>query len=58
MILQDYEPNPIIEQYRTGGLLGTDKTGCPIFIDPYGQIDMKGIVDNAKCVENNDINRQ
>lgn len=45
-ILQDYEPNPIIEKYRTGGLLGRDKKGCPIYIDPYGLIDMKG---NTVC---------
>jgi len=41
-ILQEYKTNPIIEKYRTGGLLGRDKKGCPIYIDPYGLIDMKG----------------
>ena len=41
-ILEDYQPLEVLEKYRTGGILGYDKTGCPIYIDPYGLIDMKG----------------
>ena len=41
-ILETYEEIAVIEKYRTGGILGHDKNGCPIYIDPYGLIDMKG----------------
>lgn len=41
-ILKDYQPLEVIEKYRTGGVLGRDKEGCPIYIDPYGLVDMKG----------------
>ncbi|XP_052269922.1 SEC14-like protein 2 isoform X1 [Dreissena polymorpha] len=47
-ILDNYEGIEVIEKYRTGGVLGHDKTGCPIYIDPYGLVDMKGLLSSVK----------
>ncbi|KAL4223180.1 hypothetical protein ACF0H5_016652 [Mactra antiquata] len=47
-ILDDYKELEVIEKYRTGGILGFDKTGCPIYIDPYGLVDMKGLLRSVK----------
>ncbi|XP_045172153.2 SEC14-like protein 2 isoform X1 [Mercenaria mercenaria] len=47
-ILEDYQPIEVLEKYRTGGILGRDKSGCPIYIDPYGLIDMKGLLRSVK----------
>ena len=33
----------VIKHYYPGGYFGVDKLGCPIFIDPVGTIDFKGI---------------
>ena len=41
-ILSEYQPIDVIEKYRTGGIIGFDKEGCPVYIDPYGLVDLKG----------------
>ncbi|XP_052799680.1 SEC14-like protein 2 isoform X1 [Mya arenaria] len=50
-ILETYQEIPVIEKYRTGGVLGRDKSGCPIYIDPYGLIDIKGLLRSAKKID-------
>lgn len=47
-ILDDYTPNELVMKYYTGGMVGFDKEGSPIWIDPHGRIDMKGISYSAK----------
>ena len=42
-ILEEYQPSEVLQQWRTGGILNApDKEGSPIYVDPYGLIDMKG----------------
>ena len=43
-ILEDYEIPDILKKYLTGGQCGEDKEGCPIWVDPYGRVDMKGLI--------------
>lgn len=50
-ILVDYQEVEVLEKYRTGGICGRDKSGCPIYIDPYGLIDMKGLLRSAKKID-------
>lgn len=48
MILEDYTDPEVIQKYYTGGSIGFDKTGCPIWYDPIGNIDMQGLLRSAK----------
>ena len=41
-ILTDWSEPEVIQKYFTGGLCGYDKDGCPIWIDPFENIDLKG----------------
>ena len=34
----------VLAQFYPGGYFGYDKEGAPVFIDPVGQIDFKGVV--------------
>lgn len=54
-ILTDYQPIDVIEKFRTGGIVGLDKEGCPIYVDPYGLVDLKGLL---HCVKKQDIVRK
>lgn len=47
-ILEDFQPVEVLEKYHTGGVLGRDKEGCPIYIDPYGLLDIKGLLRSVK----------
>ncbi|XP_062571602.1 SEC14-like protein 2 [Saccostrea cucullata] len=46
--IQDWECPEVIQKYFTGGLFGKDVDGCPVWIDPFGQIDLKGMLKSAK----------
>ncbi|XP_069134410.1 SEC14-like protein 3 [Argopecten irradians] len=41
-ILESFKIPEIIDKYLTGGHCGFDKEGNPIWIDPFGRIDIKG----------------
>ncbi|XP_052073554.1 SEC14-like protein 2 [Mytilus californianus] len=47
-ILQDYTEPEVLKKFFTGGLHGFSKDGCPIWIDPFGNIDLKGLLRSAK----------
>ncbi|XP_077868402.1 SEC14-like protein 3 [Saccoglossus kowalevskii] len=38
----------VMEKYFVGGLCGFDREGSPIWIDPFGYIDPKGIIYSTK----------
>ncbi|XP_048763283.1 SEC14-like protein 2 isoform X2 [Ostrea edulis] len=46
--VHEWECPEVIQKYFTGGLFGYDVDGCPVWIDPFGQIDMKGMLKSAK----------
>ncbi|XP_032236004.2 SEC14-like protein 2 [Nematostella vectensis] len=50
-ILEDYKPPEVLEKYDPGGFFGYDKEGFPIFIDPVGKIDFKGLLHSARREE-------
>ncbi|XP_060077260.1 SEC14-like protein 2 [Ylistrum balloti] len=47
-ILESYMIPEIVSKYLTGGHCGYDKLGNPIWIDPFGRIDIKGILRSVK----------
>ncbi|CAH1802360.1 unnamed protein product, partial [Owenia fusiformis] len=47
-IFEDFNPPEVCRIYYTGGVMGADKEGCPIWWDPYGCIDLKGICYSSK----------
>ena len=49
-ILEDYVAPDVLDKYRTGGIFGYDKEGAPIYIDPFGLIDLKGWLDHFRDV--------
>nr|XP_022342462.1 SEC14-like protein 2 isoform X1 [Crassostrea virginica] len=46
--IKDWTCPEVIQKYFTGGLCGLDVDGCPIWIDPFGQIDLRGMLKSAK----------
>ncbi|KAK3599065.1 hypothetical protein CHS0354_024391 [Potamilus streckersoni] len=50
-ILEDYKELDVIKKYYTGGHIGYDKKGSPVWIDPFGLIDMRGILHSCKKKE-------
>ncbi|CAH1800708.1 unnamed protein product [Owenia fusiformis] len=53
-ILDTWKPPEVIQKYYTGGLAGFDKEGCPVWIDPYGHIDIRGL---TRSVKSSDVKR-
>ncbi|XP_002730396.2 SEC14-like protein 2 [Saccoglossus kowalevskii] len=47
-IVTDYKAPEVIEKYYQGGMVGEDKQGNPVWIDPMGNIDPKGLLRSAK----------
>ena len=45
-ILEEYKMPEVIKNYYPGGLHGFDKTGRPVWVDPFGSMDCKGIKHN------------
>ncbi|XP_041456909.1 SEC14-like protein 2 [Lytechinus variegatus] len=43
-IAQDFKIPEVLEKYRIGGTIGCGKDGRPIFLDPFGLIDFKGLL--------------
>ena len=37
-----WQPPEVLRKYFPGGFAGFDREGCPVWIIPYGQLDMKG----------------
>lgn len=44
----DREIPEVVKKYYPGGHFGYDKDGCPVWIDPIGNIDPKGLLRSAK----------
>lgn len=42
-ILENWKNPAVLEQFWSGGWSGFDKQGSPVWIDPVGTIDMKGM---------------
>ena len=38
----------VLDKYRTGGIFGYDKEGAPVYIDPFGLIDLKGWLEHFR----------
>ena len=47
-ILEDFDPPEVLKKYYPGGLVGHDKEGCPVWIVPLGNLDIKGLFHAAK----------
>ncbi|XP_070572325.1 SEC14-like protein 2 [Ptychodera flava] len=47
-LYETWQDSEVMEKYFVGGLCGHDKNGCPIWIDPFGNIDPKGIIYSCK----------
>ncbi|KAF6022882.1 SEC14L2 [Bugula neritina] len=47
-ILEEYEVPEVLGKYLIGGMCGRDKEGLPIRIEPFGNLDMKGIMKSVK----------
>lgn len=50
-ILETFKPSEVLTKYYPGGFFGFDKEGAPVFIDPIGQIDFKGLLYSSKKEE-------
>ncbi|XP_074643835.1 SEC14-like protein 2 [Tubulanus polymorphus] len=50
-ILDDYQIPEVIQKYYTGGMCGFDNEGCPVWIDPFGHIDLKGLCYSARKID-------
>ncbi|XP_077987784.1 SEC14-like protein 2 [Glandiceps talaboti] len=51
-VMEDFEDPEVLTKYFPGGFVGPDKEGSPVFIDPMGNIDAKGLL---RCVKARDI---
>ncbi|XP_022109496.1 SEC14-like protein 2 [Acanthaster planci] len=43
-IANQWKPPEVLDKFFVGGLFGEDREGSPVWFDPYGHIDTKGIV--------------
>ena len=41
-LLQEWEPPEVMRKFCPGGWSGFDKEGCPLFIKPEGDVDIRG----------------
>jgi len=48
----EWTPPEVIQRYYPGGIVGNDKEGHPVWIEPGGRVDMKGKDDDD---DNEDI---
>ncbi|XP_031552445.1 SEC14-like protein 2 [Actinia tenebrosa] len=48
VLTPSYKPPEVLMKYDPGGFYGYDKEGSPIFVDPLGQIDFKGLLHSVK----------
>nr|XP_022342458.1 retinal-binding protein-like isoform X1 [Crassostrea virginica] len=47
-ILEDYEPPEVLRKYLTGGFCGHARDGSPVRVEPFGRLDMKGLMCSVK----------
>ncbi|XP_072034161.1 SEC14-like protein 4 [Amphiura filiformis] len=47
-VLQDYTPPKVLDMYYGGGIVGYDKDGDPVLLDPAGHRDWKGLLYSVK----------
>lgn len=50
-LIDEYDPPEVLLKYFPGGLIGHDKEGCPIWIIPFGNMDIKGLFYSVKKSE-------
>ncbi|RWS20648.1 SEC14-like protein 3, partial [Leptotrombidium deliense] len=50
-LIDEYEPSAVLKNYYPGGLVGHDREGCPVWILPLGDLDIKGLFYSVKKTE-------
>ncbi|XP_019622039.1 PREDICTED: SEC14-like protein 2 [Branchiostoma belcheri] len=45
----EFKVPEVLTKYFTGGLFCWDKEGCPVFYDPFGQLDVRGMLQSVQC---------
>lgn len=43
-ILEDYKQPEVLQKYLTGGFCGHARDGSPVRVEPYGRLDIKGLM--------------
>ncbi|XP_035664877.1 SEC14-like protein 2 isoform X2 [Branchiostoma floridae] len=46
---KEFKVPEVLSKYFTGGLFSWDKEGCPVFYDPFGLLDVKGMLQSVQC---------
>ena len=46
--LIQWRPPVVLRNYYPGGFAGFDREGCPVWIIPFGQADVKGLVEECE----------
>ncbi|XP_067941657.1 retinal-binding protein-like isoform X2 [Watersipora subatra] len=47
-MMEEFDEPEVLQKYLVGGMCGYDKDGLPIRIEPFGDLDMKGIMRSVK----------
>ncbi|XP_078362571.1 SEC14-like protein 2 [Oculina patagonica] len=50
-LVETYKVPEVLSKFYPGGYFGYDRDGSPVFIDPIGQIDFKGLLSSVKKEE-------
>jgi len=45
--LLDWNPPEVLRKFYPGGLSGWDRSGCPVWIIPFGRADLKGLLSSV-----------
>ncbi|XP_046560248.1 SEC14-like protein 2 [Haliotis rubra] len=50
-IREDFKLPEVLQKYYIGGFCGYDNEGCPVWYEPFGHIDLKGVLRSVKKME-------
>ncbi|XP_071115999.1 SEC14-like protein 3 [Haliotis cracherodii] len=50
-IREDYKVPEVLQKYYIGGFCGHDNEGCPVWYEPFGYIDLKGVLQSVKKMD-------
>ncbi|XP_067649590.1 SEC14-like protein 2 [Haliotis asinina] len=50
-IQEDFKVPEVLQKYYIGGFCGHDNEGCPVWYEPFGHIDLKGVLRSVKKME-------
>ena len=50
--LIQWRPPVVLRNYYPGGFAGFDREGCPVWIIPFGQADVKGLIEEYELRTN------